>query len=296
MINEAIVFLSRNKIDIEKYNICIENSNQNRIYAFSWYLDIVADDWGVYVLGDYKAVMPLPFMRSLRSFYFKKIEQPPFCQQLGVFYKGKIPGVAVSNFLSSFYENSPNSYHFNSTDTIENRFFSTTYRKNFELDLGGSYEDIKNNYSKNLVRNIKKANKNQLKIIDNVALDVFMEMKISNKKHTIKNKNLRKTSNLILELTKRNYGCMYGVKFGDQVIATAFISKNKGRVIHLFSASSMLGKQLGAISYLFDNLIKNNCGENYIFDFEGGNIPSIARFYKSFGTTSVDYFRYSKTV
>ncbi len=36
-----IRYLKRLELDIEKCNLCIENSKNSRIYAFSWYLDIV---------------------------------------------------------------------------------------------------------------------------------------------------------------------------------------------------------------------------------------------------------------
>ena len=77
-----IYFVKRNQIDEEKYNNCIATSLQSRMYAYSWYLDIVADNWNVLVLDDYEAVMPLPFHKK---FLISYISQPFFTQQLGVF-------------------------------------------------------------------------------------------------------------------------------------------------------------------------------------------------------------------
>ena len=82
-----ISFVKRAALDVEKYDSCIENSIQSRIYAFSWYLDIVADHWDVLVLNDYEAVMPLPWKQK---FGLKYITQPYFCQQLGIFSVEKI--------------------------------------------------------------------------------------------------------------------------------------------------------------------------------------------------------------
>ena len=53
-----ITYVKRKDLDVVKYDACITNSAQGSVYAFSWYLDIVADNWGVLVLDDYKAVMP----------------------------------------------------------------------------------------------------------------------------------------------------------------------------------------------------------------------------------------------
>jgi len=77
-----IHYVKREDLMVAKYNDCIENSIQSRIYAFSWYLDIVADNWDVLVLNDYEAVMPVPFRRKFRINYV----YPPFwLLELGLF-------------------------------------------------------------------------------------------------------------------------------------------------------------------------------------------------------------------
>ena len=68
-----IRYIRRKEIDIAKYDACIETAINARIYAYSWYLDIVADNWDILVLNDYEAVMPLPW----RSKYFIKYVYPP---------------------------------------------------------------------------------------------------------------------------------------------------------------------------------------------------------------------------
>ena len=63
-----IRYLKREEIDIQKYDECIENSLESLSYAYSWYLDIVADNWDVLVYDNYKAVMPVPWRKK----YFVK--------------------------------------------------------------------------------------------------------------------------------------------------------------------------------------------------------------------------------
>ena len=77
-----IHYVKREDLEVEKYNNCIENSIQSRIYAFSWYLDIIADNWDVLVQDDYEAVMPVPFRRKFGVNYV----YPPFwLLELGLF-------------------------------------------------------------------------------------------------------------------------------------------------------------------------------------------------------------------
>jgi hypothetical protein len=41
---------------------------------------------------------------------------------------------------------------------------------------------------------------------------------------------------------------------------------------------------------LIDQFLCNKSGENQIFDFEGSNIPGIARFYAGFGASPITYY------
>ena len=78
-----IKYLTRSHVNIEKYNNCISNAVNSRIYAYSWYLDIVADEnWDVLVLDDYVAVMPLP---KRRKYFINYVYTPFWVLQLGIF-------------------------------------------------------------------------------------------------------------------------------------------------------------------------------------------------------------------
>ena len=77
-----IKYIKRKDLDVEKYNVCIEKSIQSKIYAFSWYLDVVTENWSVFVYKDYNAVMPIPWKKK----FFIKYGYPPFwLLELGVF-------------------------------------------------------------------------------------------------------------------------------------------------------------------------------------------------------------------
>ena len=54
-----INLIRRNNIDISKWNTCIERSINRRIYACSWYLDMVSNNWEAVVYGDYELVFPV---------------------------------------------------------------------------------------------------------------------------------------------------------------------------------------------------------------------------------------------
>ena len=82
-----IQYLKNKEIDFKKYDACIEAAINSRIYAYSWYLNIVADNWDALVLNDYEAVMPLPWRQK---YFIKYIYPPAWTQQLGVFSSAEV--------------------------------------------------------------------------------------------------------------------------------------------------------------------------------------------------------------
>jgi len=291
-----IRYKRRKEIDITKYDACIGTAINSRIYAYSWYLDIVADNWDVLVLDDYEAVMPLPFFRLKRSFFIRKLAQPNFCQQLGVFSNCKLSDDVVRQFVVRFSEFKLKTYNFNSYYKLNNSSlnYKVAEKVNYELNLRNSYSAIKKGYSKSLLRNLKKANKVDLVISSDISILQFILMKENNKKHKIKKEQYKIMKRLIKELIQRKKGNLYGVFLENKLIASAYFIEENNRFTHLFSATTSTGKEFSAISFLFDNIVENNATENMIFDFEGSMIPNVARFFKSFGAQKINYYSLEK--
>ena len=283
----TIKHLTYKQIDFDKYDACINNAYNFRIYALSWYLDIVTNkDWEVLVVEDYKVVMPIPYKRIKKRFFRRMVEQPLFCQQLGVFSELKLTN--THDFIREFEKLPVNTYSFNADniDILANLFFE---RSNFELDLNTDYRTIKQNYSKNLKRNIKKGIKSELEIIETISLDDFIYLKKKNSKNKIRNYQLQTLKKLIKTLIDKDFGEFYGVKKEHDIIAITFIIKSKKRLIYLESVSNLSGRKHGAMSFIIDFIISKNTNRAVVFDFEGSTIESIARFFKGFGAKNNSY-------
>ncbi|OIP03307.1 MAG: hypothetical protein AUJ97_04685 [Bacteroidetes bacterium CG2_30_32_10] len=54
-----IRYLKHKEIDKDKWDNCIEKAFNGIIYAYSWYLDIVSENWDALIEDDYKTVFPL---------------------------------------------------------------------------------------------------------------------------------------------------------------------------------------------------------------------------------------------
>ena len=152
-----IQYVKRQHLDVSKYDFCIENSSQSRIYAFSWYLDIVADHWDVLVLDDYEAVMPVPWKKK----YGIKYVYPPFwLLELGVF------SLDVNLNIQPFFD-----FLFSEFRFVESRLNrdANQYQKESFLDkeiqvlpLNLEYDFLIKNFRKDRRKDLVKANNDAL--------------------------------------------------------------------------------------------------------------------------------------
>ena len=55
--------LQNHELNKVKWDTCVEGSVNAKIYAFSWYLDIVASAWSGLVYGDDELVFPIVHKR-----------------------------------------------------------------------------------------------------------------------------------------------------------------------------------------------------------------------------------------
>ena len=80
--SSKIQYVKHDDIDSVKWNQCLDNSFNCRIYGYDWHLDRTAIDWDALIYGNYKFVMPLPYRKK---WGIKYLFQPLFSQQLGIF-------------------------------------------------------------------------------------------------------------------------------------------------------------------------------------------------------------------
>lgn len=285
-----IKYIENEHIDIQKWDACISHSVNARIYAYSWYLNSVAPEWSALVLDDYQAVFPIIIGKKMGVQY---TYQPVFTQQLGLFTPLLLSPQLVDSFLQKLKTISPLiQINLNSHNKVEN---NTSYSKkvNHELDLISPYALLKKAYSKNLKRNIKKAEKAELSIFKNVKPDDVIELFLANKGKEISNlkeEDYLRLKHLIYKAIGLNKAEIWGVFTKENSLcAAAIFMKDIRRFIFLFSATNTEAKQNGAMPYLIDSFIKEHSESKMTFDLEGSNDTNLARFYKSFGSTVVHY-------
>lgn len=287
-------YIKRSEIDIEKYNLCIESSKNSRIYALSWYLDIVADNWDVLVLNDYEALMPLPW-RS--KYYVKYIYTPCWTQQLGVFSKNNISKELVNTFIKSIPKKFKKvTINFNSDNKILNNLISE--KTNYILPLNKTYDALFRGY-----KYVRRRCKDQLNtaLIDVFKIDnpqsviqLFIEQKQKDVGLNLSDYNRLENLIKFLKNTKDTVDIVIVKNREGVLLGGAFFLKDSKRITYLFSSISKEGRDEQVMTYIIDTVIAEYSKSNYILDFEGSMIPGIAFFFRSFGSQKETYFNYQR--
>jgi len=291
-----IKYLKHKKIDVIKWDNCIEQSPNGLVYPYSFFLNAMAGKkWDALVLGDYEAVFPLVWNRK---FFIKYLYQPYFCQQLGLFSENQIS----ENLLTDFINKIPSKFlYWNFHLNYQNKYFSPSVRfinrTSFCINLNQEYTEIYDHYNadakKNLAKSMIQGYSYQKNIDIKTVSDCFFA---AYGQHYPKAEALKlKISKCATEAIKQKKGFNRAVQGNDGSLWCAgffFVSNN--RIHYAMAAPTEEGKKFGATHILIDEVLKEFSNKNMIFDFEGSDIKSVAYFYSKFGSVSSNYLQIIK--
>ena len=286
-----IHYLKRNKVNVEKYDFCIKNALNSRIYAYSWYLDIVADNWDVLVLNDYEAVMPLPWRQK---YFIKYIYPPAWTQQLGVFSSNTISEELIVSFIKAIPRKFKKiTIQFNSGNVFKHK--NITERVNYILPLNKSYEEVYKGYRADRKNRVKQGYRNNLSIKE---VNIQSLIEIGKRYYSylnINNDDYLKLKKLAFYALKKKNGFITGIERNDgSILGGVLFLESKSRITYLFSVVTDEGKNKQVTSSIIDSLIKDKISSNKTLDFEGSMIDGIADFYRSFGGKKELYYLYKQ--
>lgn len=283
-----IRYLKNNEIDLKKYDACIQTALNSRIYAFSWYLNCVADNWDVLVLNDYEAVMPLPWRQK---YFIKYIYPPAWTQQLGVFSKADVNETLMEEFVNSIPKKFKKiTIQFNSQNNVS--LLKTEKRINYVLDLNKPYEEIHIGFNKNRKRVIKNGLRLAYTINKNIDTLEFLDFYLNEfKNYKLKQHQITALKNVLNLKNKLVY--IWGIKEKGNLIAGLIWLKDKNRITYLLPIATKVAKEKGFPTLLISKLIEEFQNTELLLDFEGSMIKGVADFYKSFGA-SIDRYSYLK--
>lgn len=285
----SIAYIKRQELEDAKWNSCITAAGNGLIYAYTFYLDTMSKHWDALVLGDYEAVMPLTWNEK---WGIKYLYQPFFAASLGVF-GNSISAELVKRFLQTI----PDKFRYwdiylNRTNAFPLKEYYLYQRRNYVLDLSGTYDQIFNGYVKSHQRNVKRAI--QLGNVVETNIDVREVIELA--KHQSKNFSPIRDSDyanflrLYTLLSDQGQAITYGV-FDTQknIVASSVFFFSHGRAYYILVGNHPDGRTSGASHLLIDSFIKEHAAKNLLLDFEGSDIRNLAWFYGGFGAKEEIY-------
>lgn len=285
--NENILprLVPRAQIETERWDRVVSEASNGRVYAQSWYLDRISEDWMALIWGEYDFVMPLPVRKK---WGFTLLVQPCYCQQLGIFPSP--PDPIADAFLMTvrlhfrYVRISLNSQNLHwPADRLREM-------KNQILYLEFPYAGLYAGYSSHTQRHIRKAEKNGLTFTDGIALQEYLDFKTTHQSKEIYGKCLPHFRKLASYILLEGKGSLMGVyNRNNELCAAAFFVFEDKRILYLNGVSSQMGRELGAMYFLMDHVIRMFAGHPRYLDMEGSMIPGITRFFEGFGTHPETY-------
>ena len=273
-----IHYLTHNQIDTQRWDECVAQSPDGLVYCWSWYLDVVHPGWEALVENDYEAVFPLT---GNKKFGINYLFQPFFTQKFGVLSKKEVSEKKIEEFLEAI----PKKFKF--AEIRINKSYNADNHRNIELSLNQEYSVLSANYHSNTKRDLAKAKKQRLTIVENAEPSAIIELFRNNRGKEIKKWGDKDYNRLLklVETAKSHDACMVlGAQNPDnQTVAGAFFMMSHNKIVFLFSGSDESNKENHGLTFLLDYVIEKFSGTENILDFEGSDNDGLARFYKGFG-------------
>lgn len=282
--------LLNHEIDRTLWDGCISNALNHRIYGYSWYLDLVCNDWNALVLDDYRAVFPLPFRRKAGLRY---VYTPFFVQQLGLFCTLQDQFNLVDDFIYFIRKK-----YVLADIYLQEQAFPTRYavaaRNTYMLPLAEAYPVLSARYSDNLKRNLRNAQKHNLRVLphaDSGAVIAMFRMGRGAGINHWHETDYQRFRRLFHDLEHRGHARAWGAYTpSNQLIAGVIFFFDRKHAILIFSGVSEEGKEKSGIPLIIDTVIREITGGEMVLDFEGSMDPGLARFYNSFGASAQHYW------
>ena len=294
-----ITYLKHEQIDLQRWDECISQAPNGLVYAWSWYLDMVHPGWEALVemVDDkYLSVMPLTCNRKYGINY---LFQPFFVQQLGLFSLQPVTQETSLRFLKAI----PKKFRLieirlNEGNPLPEGQKRVDYHHNHLLDLNHSYDVLLSNYHDNTKRNLKKSLNNNLQLVKGLPVETVIQLFRENRGASVSHWNdpeYERLKRLTARALTSSNAFVYGVQQSDkqEIICGALFMVSHHRITFLFSGNNAIGKELQAMTFLIDQVIREFAAQPLVLDFEGSDDENLARFYLGFGSRPVLYPGYT---
>ncbi|CAN5189560.1 hypothetical protein BH09BAC1_BH09BAC1_09010 [soil metagenome] len=289
----TIKLIPRAEIDDKRWNGCVHYAINGLPYAYTWYLDNVAEFWDGLVWGDYEAVFPLVHqtIAGVRMLY-----QPKLAAQLGLFSLRPID----KRLMTQFMEAIPSSYthwDFNLNSMNPKALEGLEYREHssWYINLQPVYGEQQDKYSAQVIDALKKTEAMGLRIKQDLKPEIVVE---HFKQTTGKQLNLPESAyhsmhRIIYQAQHYGVGGGFGIYREEKLLASTFVLYS--RVANLVLLPSFTKDSLDNGAYaLIDLFIRNGAGSMRILDAGPFQTPAVVEIFKNYGGETLQYLQVVK--
>lgn len=294
------ILLSREQIDAQTWDNHIHNSRQGVIYALSWYLDIICEQWEAFVwpsAADFSITMPLPVKWKWGK---RVLYQPLFCQYLGMFSKQELSAAHCDAFLEALRARFPyishyafNPGNFSVIDRLRPNGFEMEVFQTHWLHLNQSYAELYAGYAKDRKANLKRGSKTSWEIVESENFVPLLALFAENHARgigRIKADAYAMLTRLGMQCIEKAHGRLMYAQAGEHMQAGVFLARYREQTIYLFNAADRAGRRGNARALMLDAYFRENAGTEMIFDFESPPKASIADYYAGFGAVATPFY------
>jgi hypothetical protein len=286
----AIRYIRQKDLNYLLWDRCISNSLNGLIYAYSWYLDIVAEHWDALVEDDYRSVMPLVY--KYKSGY-KKVYTPFLSKQLGIFsvkplIEPKI--IQYINLIPKTFKKISICLNRQNCQSMKSQNNYTVLRA-FEMDLIMSYEKKSRMYSIVVRDGLSIAHDKKLQVIKGISISDMEVFIRQHEPYYAESVLLKPLQQILSQLINSGKAEIIGVYSCTNILVSlACFMRSSQNVIMVYALTSKQGEEEKANYLLIDSFLKSYSSRNITLSLDHFNENWNPQLYQDFGALESNYF------
>lgn len=269
------------QIDFAQYDACLAQDPHRRLYAQSFYLNLVAkSSWKILVLNDYEAVMPIPFQKILG---ISVVSQPVFCQQLGIFGANMTEEVE-KKFQQKLAKKIVRGYNLPCTQVPTDSPFQLSQKRNQTLDLSKPYNQLFAAYSGSKKKDLRRGKNAAWTTQPVVEFENMLALFATEFPTIYQGKTLQIFREILQTFQQKQALLVQAVlSQSQQIMGYVVLLQDGNRWVQIAQVKDKKIQENGCMTFLLDSVIQRFTNTQTILDFEGSSIPGVAKFNAGFG-------------
>jgi hypothetical protein len=264
-----------------QYEQIVASDTRFGFFAQVWVQDCLHHQWQYVLNAEEQLLLRIPVVKKWGlSAYL----QPLFIRSLDI--TGSKPKADLAALL--VFLKKQNFLHLNISLPQGSQFPLATGKFQV-LQLGKPIDELRQGYSENVKRSLKKAKNLTLFTISFTAFHSFFTEQKGENLGNLNAAAWLRLRTLFANAHEKEQAFCVGVLSNTELLAVGLFFKFQQELYFMKGTLNAQGKEKGALVFLIDGVIEKHIDECTSLDFIGSNQESIAAFYRKFGAKDQNY-------